>query len=322
MDDSNLIFIVSQPRSGSTLLQKIVSNTSFINTVSEPWVLLPFISALRTDIQNAAYDSELAAEVIGDYLKKFDLQKILIQEQKKFLLNFYKPLLNNDTLYVLDKTPRYYEILNELTKYFPNAKIVILIRNPLDVLQSIIQTWKVKSLRGLDYYARDILLAPVLLDKFYSTQANNKNVRRLYYEDLIENAEQEIKSLFEWLKIPFSNGILDFDKNAKTSGKRGDRVGINRYKNIATKAEKNINSNAYMKVWKPFVSGYINYLKSSSLKSYSKYNFNNGRKTATFNYYLKINNAEKKRRRVNIIDVITFVKTKLFLKENLKGKAI
>lgn len=43
MNGKNLIFIVSQPRSGSTLLQRILSAHSQICTTSEPWLALPLL---------------------------------------------------------------------------------------------------------------------------------------------------------------------------------------------------------------------------------------------------------------------------------------
>lgn len=315
MHASNLIFIVSQPRSGSTLLQKIVSNSPRINTVSEHWLLLPFLSVLRTDLQNSIFDSKLAAEVIEEFLNKFNMQKTFVEEQRKFLLKLYEPLMNDKVEYVLDKTPRYYEILNELVAYFPEAKIIILIRNPLDVLQSIIHTWNMKSLRGLHYYHRDILLAPILLNKFCSEQKNNSNVIMSYYEDIVENVQKEISTLFNWLNIPFDQSILDFTKNQKASGKRGDPTGIKLYNKIVSKEEKTLNNKAYEQVWKSFAVGYKHYLKGLAMENYSRYNFEDGRTTSVFNYYLKTNTPKPDKRQLTVRDFLLFIKTKLFIKQ-------
>ena len=42
-NEKNLIFIISPPRSGSTLLQRILNNSSEIETTSEPWFLLHYL---------------------------------------------------------------------------------------------------------------------------------------------------------------------------------------------------------------------------------------------------------------------------------------
>ena len=41
------IFIFSITRSGSTLLQRVIAAHEGVATVSEPWVLLPYLYTLR-----------------------------------------------------------------------------------------------------------------------------------------------------------------------------------------------------------------------------------------------------------------------------------
>ncbi|HEY2727035.1 MAG TPA: sulfotransferase, partial [Parafilimonas sp.] len=292
-------------------------NNNFINTVSEHWLLLPFLSVFRTDLQRSVYDSTLSTEVILEFLKKFNLEKTFIEEQKKFLFSLYEPLLQNGFLYVLDKTPRYYEILNELTEYFPESKIIILIRDPVDVLLSIIQTWNIKSLRGLDYYARDILIAPLLLNKFCVEQSQNPNVIKLHYEDLVKKPETEIEQLFNRLNLQFNASILNYTKNDKTSGKRGDPSGVYLYKKIVSKDEKFIDTSITERIWKDFISGYKFYCKQQNMDNYSRYIFDDGKPGKTFKYYLKINTGNYTKRRLNITDYLIFLKTKL-LSKNLR----
>ena len=61
MLDRNLIFIVSQPRSGSTLLQNLLSNNTQVNTASEPWILLRLAPFFKPSLINATFDYKLAA---------------------------------------------------------------------------------------------------------------------------------------------------------------------------------------------------------------------------------------------------------------------
>jgi len=51
--------------------------------------------------------------------------------------------------FFLDKTPRYYFIIPELKNVFPEAKFIILLRNPLAVLSSILNTWFQNNLQAL-----------------------------------------------------------------------------------------------------------------------------------------------------------------------------
>ncbi len=130
---SNLLFIVSQPRSGSTLLQAILSNNNQVATASEPWLLLPFLSIKKPGIVQAEYDYSLASKAVHEFISKAGGEIQLDKKLNSFLTDIYSSIANGNTEYILDKTPRYYEILPEIKKIFPEAKIIVLKRNPLAV---------------------------------------------------------------------------------------------------------------------------------------------------------------------------------------------
>src|SRR6516165_4829830 len=57
-DGSNLIFLFSQPRAGSTLLQRILGRHPDIHTVAEPWIMLPSFYVMRPDRCEAEYTTQ------------------------------------------------------------------------------------------------------------------------------------------------------------------------------------------------------------------------------------------------------------------------
>ena len=66
----NLIFLISQPRAGSTLLQRILAAHSQVHSVSEPWLMLHPVYALRPSGITAEYNEELARIALRDYLEQ------------------------------------------------------------------------------------------------------------------------------------------------------------------------------------------------------------------------------------------------------------
>ena len=179
MKSDNLIFIVSQPRSGSTLLQSILSNNDYINTASESWLLLPFLNIFDSSLIEAKYNQQLAVTGIFDFANKAGGKDVLIEKLKDFLLSVYGPLSIGNVKYVLDKTPRYYEILPYIKKVFPEAKIILLKRNPFAVLNSIIDTWgDTNTIADLYLFKRDILYAPFLIQSFLEkNRSDDQHVR-------------------------------------------------------------------------------------------------------------------------------------------------
>ena len=158
MKEENLIFLISQPRSGSTLTQKILGTHSKIYTRSEPWIMLHPSYSLKSNGIQAEYNYENERTAFKSFIN--DLPKgeeTYIKELRKMYLNLYsKYLYKNKYDYFLDKTPRYYLIIDELLKIFPSAKYIILIRNPLAVLGSIINTWTQEDWLSLNRYKHDL----------------------------------------------------------------------------------------------------------------------------------------------------------------------
>ena len=285
MTDKNLIIIASQPRSGSTLLQALLSNNNKVATVSEPWLLLPFLSYNKPEIHEARYSSFLTSQGINDFKSKIDTKKF-DYDLSEFLLKQYSQVIKNNEQYVLDKTPRYYEILDEIVDAFPNAKIIVLKRNPFAVLSSIIKTWNNNNLDNLLNFKRDLLLGPKLIQDFSVKEADNPNVYSIHYEDIVKNPKNEIKSLYNWLNLPFSNEVLDYSSNTKHIGQMGDPTGIHQ------NSTPNINSLDKWKevyndeLWTDFYCGYAHFLTNNFLKEYGEYNYITPKKTNIFDIYL------------------------------------
>ena len=139
----NLIFLISQPRSGSTLLQRILGGHPDIHTVSEPWLMLhPFYALRGTSGISTEYSTYPAHRALMNFLSTFDQgEELFFEGVRRMYGHFYEKALDTSgSRYFLDKTPRYYLIIPELIQTFPKAKFIILLRNPLAVLSSMVKT--------------------------------------------------------------------------------------------------------------------------------------------------------------------------------------
>ena len=129
---SNLIFLISLPRSGSTLLQRILGGHPDIATLAEPWVMLHPLYALKRAGIETEYDAVLAREALDDFLGQIDGgETAYVEGVRRFAGDLYaRALARQGKRLFLDKTPRYYRIIPELRQVFPRAKFIILLRNP------------------------------------------------------------------------------------------------------------------------------------------------------------------------------------------------
>lgn len=284
MKEENLIFIVSQPRSGSTYVQNLLSNNSVVNTCSEPWILLNFVSLLKPELIQAGYNPTMAQKAFSDYLSKYPETDWKLK-LKHYILELYQPMATGYNL-VIDKTPRYWELLDELQTLFPKSKILIIKRHPFDVLKSIIKTFDLKTIADLNKFRRDILVAPKRIQEFCDQQRTNTNVRVVTYEAIVTNPEKEVQALYDWAAIPYTSEVLHVETNEKYKGAFGDP-----FQN-ATEEKANLREQFKKKtipvMLEEIMAGYEYYLSPKFLKTYGNYEpYLLGEETKAFNTFLK-----------------------------------
>jgi hypothetical protein len=228
---SNLVFIISQPRAGSTLLQRVLGNHPQIFTVSEPWVMLHPVYALKKEGVTAEYDASLANWALEEFLRNApEGRQLYIHAVREMALVLYGRLLGlSGKDFFLDKTPRYYFIIPELREIFPNGNFIILLRNPLAILSSVLQTWfnnQPQPLIQSKSYT-DLVDGPhYLLNGIKQLQGRATIV---HYEDLVRNPNCTVKHLCDQLGIPFSPEMITYGSYPPLIGSLGDPTGIHRH---------------------------------------------------------------------------------------------
>lgn len=285
MSEDQLIFLISLPRSGSTFLQGLLSNNDQVNTCSEPWILLNYANQLKPSLINGIFDNQLAKDAFENYQEKFpdfDFKEL----NRKLILDLYSPLLT-DHSYVIDKTPRYWEMLEEMRELFPKGKMIILKRNPLHVAESIFRTWNIDSLKKMLNYERDLLIGPLAIAEFEKKFSENDHTYFLTYEDLVGNIESEVTKLYDWLGLSYNPGVLHIEKNNKFKGIYGDPF-LNSTEGYV-KAKRESILKPLNKTQKKWLSGYSKYLGIDFLTSYGNYkgpeDKSNCKKNITFSHF-------------------------------------
>jgi len=229
MDNSegkNLIFLISQPRSGSTLFQLMLAKHQDIATTTEPWIALHPIFALHGFGVSSIYDSALARKAVLEFLKESGIKKeFYINQVGKFLNTIYnKAIEKQNKKYFLDKTPRYYYIIDELVEIFPEAKFVVLLRNPLAVLNSILTNWVKEDLSVLCWCIDDLISAP---NKIVNTiEKNPDRCFVIKYENLVQQPDVILKQVSEYLGIEFYKDMMNYENTLNLNWTFGDKTGI------------------------------------------------------------------------------------------------
>lgn len=231
MKEIKPIFILSQPRAGSTLLQRIMAASNDIKSVSEPWILLPFLYSTKENGVYAEYGHKLMVQGVKDFCSKLPNGiGEYYNEIRNMTLNLYQNCGSKEAKYFLDKTPRYYLIIEELFKVFPEGKFIFLFRNPLAVVASIVQTWQ-KNRWCLYHNKIDLYYGIVKLIESYV--AFSSKAFLVNYEQLVRYPENTIKNIFNYIELPYHDNLLKSFKNISFDGSWGDKAGIKKYHAIS-----------------------------------------------------------------------------------------
>lgn len=260
----NIIFLFSLPRSGSTLLQRILMTHSKIKSISEPWLLLPIVHMLKKDSTLSYYSHTNCCNAIEDLIKNLPNEyEDFYKHVNTFITNVYNSLCDSDKIYFLDKTPRYYLIIPEIFKIFPKAKFIFLFRNPIQILSSIIETWGNGTLKHLFHNYIDITKGFDLLSKGYNEIKHLSY--SLNYEDFLENPQKKLYEIASYLEIDYEEHMLTKFNEQKLHGRMGDPTGIKKYNKISKDSLNNWKKTFGTFFRKKLLFNYINSLDENSL---------------------------------------------------------
>jgi hypothetical protein len=206
---SNVVFLLSSPRAGSTLLSAILGRHSRIVCPAEPWFLLSLHAlyhGTRTGI--AAYDQGLAD--IG--LRELAGEDEFLRAARAFASTLYgSRLVATGRSVFVDKTPRYYHILPFLSALFPRARMIWLKRDPLDVAASYRTTWGVTVAdlvgRDLSPNSFDLTLGLTNLGSWFDGSPGRFEVS---YEELVADPDGTVGRLLGFLGQAPEAGLSDY----------------------------------------------------------------------------------------------------------------
>ena len=189
------IFILGMPRSGTSLVEQIISNHSEVHGAGE-------LDLLPISVQDSKW-------------QKFDDFSLVIKNIRSSYFNNLKKISSKK--YITDKLPGNFKRIGFILNAFPEAKIVHLERNPMAVCWS-----NYKS--NFNSPGMSFTLNQELIGEYYLLYKDligfwekkyPKKIINLNYESLVENYKEEVKKLFLNLNLKWEKQLFDFHKNKR-----------------------------------------------------------------------------------------------------------
>ena len=202
--DATPIFVVGMPRTGTTLLERILGNHPQIKTCGE-------LNDFRQQLQ-WANNQRLSLTLdpgIGDFVARMDPNVV----GNRYLIK--TAWLADDKAYYVDKHPMNFQWCGPILKAIPHARIIHLRRHPLDSCFS-----NLKELFAHQYYPYSYAL-----DELATHYRNYARLMRHWhaiapgrildvrYEDLVAQPDIEARRVQAYLGLPAVEGVTDIVAN-------------------------------------------------------------------------------------------------------------
>lgn len=251
------LFLFSVPRSGSTMVQRVLAAHPEVATSPEPWVLLPLLYALRREGIYAEYNHGYAAAALEDFCRDLpDGSGDYLAELRAFALRLYSKAAGGEARYFLDKTPRYHLVVEDIMRLFPEGKFVFLWRDPLAVVASVMRTWG----RGRwNLHFREVDLFDGLSNLISAYEKHSDEAYAVRYEDLVRYPE-EWRRLFGYLDLAFDPGVLSRFADVRLGGRMGDPTRAAGYQEISAEPLHKWKSTPANPIRKAWLRGYLRWL--------------------------------------------------------------
>jgi tetratricopeptide (TPR) repeat protein len=202
------IFIVGLPRSGSTLIEQILSSHSQVEGTME----LPDIAGIARSLFDKGKESEISG--YSAVLATLNAQEC--RELGERYISQTRIQRKTAAPFFIDKMPNNFAHIDLIQLALPHAKIIDARRHPLGCCFSGFKQHFARgqgftySLEDIGRYYRDY----VELMAFFDAVLPGR-IHRVIYESMIEDTESEVRRLLEYCGLPFEAGCLRFYENER-----------------------------------------------------------------------------------------------------------
>jgi hypothetical protein len=237
MSNTKQIFVVGSSRSGTTMMGRILGNHSDIFTFKE----LHFFGTLWTNNSNQDLNRQEQIDLLSRllYIQKnglFNQQNISVFNEKAIVLLAQKNICNPLSVYELflsaisnenkstiscEQTPKNMYYLNEILVFFPQAKVINMVRDQRGVLFSQKNKWKRRFLGSSKIPLSEAIRSyinyhPILTSKIWNSSLehsakyfDNERVKIVKFEELLAKSEFVVKEICNFLAIDFHPKMLN-----------------------------------------------------------------------------------------------------------------
>ncbi len=201
------IFVLGLPRTGTTLVERILSSHHDVSSVGETTFLQTAIRkaagmssgiSINADVMRAVAEKD-PSEIAQGYMQRIEYRL-------------------GDEGFFIEKLPFNFLFTGVIAAAWPQARIVHLVRHPLDACFSMYKqvfTWAYHFSYSIDDLG-DYYVAYNRMRHHWKSVLGDRFVE-VSYEQLVSDQEAQTRKLLDALNLPFDEACLAFEKNKAPS---------------------------------------------------------------------------------------------------------
>lgn len=228
--EERLVFLISAPRSGSTLLARILNATDAVSSRPEPHLLTPLAHAGAWDrVQEAPYDPVVSQRALQSLLADLPAGDAVHRAAcRAYADTHYAALLEQgEKRFFLDKTPAYALVLPFLTRLYPSARYIVLTRHPAAIFSSY-------SASFFDNDDQEAVRFNPILARYVPAigrflRAPPARLHQVRFEELVREPSRVLMELSAFLGIRAQPEALSYQRVPMAGHGPGDPTGVYRY---------------------------------------------------------------------------------------------
>lgn len=198
------VFVIGMFRSGTTLCEQILASHPDMHGAGE----IPDIHEISLGLHNNKFHDQSPASLVN--IKK--------EQLRKFSDDYLKALNKHsaDALRVVNKMPTNFFHVGLISKLFPHAKIIHMIRDPRDACTSMFfqrfgsqMTFSTDLEELADYH-----LAYQRIMQYWQEVLDIK-ILDVVYEDLVDNQEETTRKMLEFCDLEWNDQCINFHETKR-----------------------------------------------------------------------------------------------------------
>lgn len=228
------LFIVGAPRSGTTLARNILRGLKGVYLPPDEFQFLP---AFVRHAENGASPEDLARMVNETVFAKHmrrrgiwpDATRLVLALEGKSPADAFRAVILllaeeegvDPVLWWGDKTPKNVFQLDTISRLWPDAHVLNVVRDPRSTVFSMHRSWGRSFVRGAVVW-RDAIRAA----ERFGGRAKSARMQTLSYEKLTEDPEDALESVADWLGVPFSSDAFTAVSSEERWGRSAGVKGV------------------------------------------------------------------------------------------------